>query len=226
MNANYQSNKHISMTMTIIKSILAAIIMLATPSAANAQFADILNAAKQALGNNSTAGTITDAVVNLLGTEKLTQSKLIGTWTYDEPCVVLDSEGTFNKIGGSVMSSKIEGALTMGLTKAGIKPGMLSVTFKKDNTFTFVSAKRTFPGTYKIEGSDIILTFTRTNKTVDVNTKIVAGELQMAMDATKMLTIVNNITSRASAYSAQLKTISSILNNYNGLHLGMKYKKK
>ena len=195
------------MTMKIIKSILAAIIMLATPSAANAQFADILNAAKQALGNNSTAGTITDAVVNLLGTEKLTQSKLIGTWTYDEPCVVLDSEGTFNKIGGSVMSSKIEGALTMGLTKAGIKPGMLSVT-------------------YKIEGSDIILTFTRTNKTVDVNTKIVAGELQMAMDATKMLTIVNNITSRASAYSAQLKTISSILNNYNGLHLGMKYKKK
>ena len=114
----------------------------------------------------------------------------------------------------------------MGLTKAGIKPGMLSVTFKKDNTFTFVSAKRTFPGTYKIEGSDIILTFTRTNKTVDVNTKIVAGELQMAMDATRMLTIVNNITSRASAYSAQLKTISSILNNYNGLHLGMKYKKK
>lgn len=170
--------------------------------------------------------TITDAVVNLLGTEKLTQSKLIGTWTYDEPCVVLDSEGTFNKIGGSVMSSKIEDALTRGLTKAGIKPGMLSVTFKKDNTFTFVSAKRTFPGTYKIEGSDIILTFTRTNKTVDVNAKIVAGELQMAMDATRMLTIVNNITSRASAYSAQLKTISSILSNYNGLHLGMKYKKK
>ena len=119
------------MTMKIIKSILAAIIMLAVPSAANAQLADILNAAKQALGNNSTANTITDAVVNLLGTEKLTQSKLIGTWTYDEPCVVLDSEGTFNKIGGSVMSSKIEGALTMGLTKAGIKPGMLSVTFKK-----------------------------------------------------------------------------------------------
>lgn len=215
-----------NMKTRFIKFILAAIILKAAPAAANAQLGDILNAAKQALGKNSTASTITDAVANILGTDKVTQSKLVGTWTYSAPCVVLDSEGTLNKIGGTVVSSKIEKTLQTGLTKAGIKAGALSVTFSKDSTFTFVSNNRSFPGTYQIDGSDVILTFTRTGKSVAVNTKITSGSLQMAMDATKMLTIVSNITTKASAYSSQLKTVSALLSKYKGLHLGLKYSKK
>lgn len=214
------------MKSVFIKIMVAAVIALAAPATANAQLGDILNAAKKALGKNETTSTIANAVVNILGTEKITQSKLVGTWTFTEPCVVLDSESAVNKIGGSVVAAKVEKTLNTALAKAGIKAGSLTVTFNKDNTFTFKSAKRSFPGTYKIDGTDIELTFTRTNKTVVVNTKIVAGTLQMAMDATKMLTIVNNITTKASAYSSQLKTISSLLSKYNGLHLGLKYDKQ
>lgn len=214
------------MKTTFIKILAAAVIALAVPVTANAQLGDILNAAKKVLGKNETTSTIADAVVNILGTEKITQSKLLGTWAFTEPCVVLDSENAINKVGGSVVSAKIEKTLKTALGKAGIKEGALTVTFNKDNTFTFNSSKRSFPGTYKIDGTDIQLTFTRTNKTVVVNTKIVAGTLQMAMDATKMLTIVNNITTKASAYSSQLKTISSLLSKYKGLHLGLKYEKQ
>lgn len=214
------------MKTAFIKFVLAAVFAIAAPATASAQLGDILNAAKKVLSKNETTSTITNAVVNLLGTEKITPSKLAGTWAFTEPCVVLDSENAINKIGGSVVSTKIESTLKTALGKAGIKEGALTVTFNADSTFTFKSNNRSFPGTYKIDGSDIELTFTRTKKTVVVNTKIAAGTLQMAMDATKMLTIVSNITTKASAYSSQLKTVSSLLSKYNGLHLGLKYEKK
>lgn len=211
------------MKKTIIRLALMAIAAFIAPTWANAQLTDLINAIK---GSSSTASTVTDIVGNLLGSGKVTTSNLKGTWTYTEPCIAFESDDVLSKLGGSVASSKIEDKFGAALTKAGIKPGNVTLTFNTDNTFAMAVGKKSLTGTYEINGSELNLTFKATGRTIKTNVKLSLGTLQMAMNADKMLDIVTTIATKASAYSSQMSAISSLLGNYKGMYLGMKFSKK
>lgn len=215
------------MKKSIIKIALVAACALIMPVTANAQLSDLFNKAKTLFsGSSSTTSAITNVVGDLLGKSKVTAQKLEGTWSYTQPCIAFESENTLNKIGGSVASSKIESKLKTGLEKAGIKEGQVAITFKSDKTFQITTGKRTISGTYQVEGSDLQLTFKTTKKTIKTNVKLSLGTLQIAMNADKMLQIVNTIATKASAYSSNMKTVSTLLSQYKGMYLGLKFKKK
>ena len=215
------------MKKSIIKIALVAAAAFLMPSTMNAQFADLLNKAKNLFGgSSSTTSTITNVVGNLLGNTKITAQKLEGTWSYTQPCIAFESESTLNNIGGSVASAKIEEKLKAGLDKAGIKEGQMSITFNADKTFYISTGKRQISGTYEVEGSDLSLTFKTTKKTIKTNVKLSLGTLQIAMNADKMLQIVNTIATKASAYSSSMKTVSTLLSQYESMYLGLKFKKK
>lgn len=215
------------MKKSIIKIALVAACALIMPVTANAQLSDLFNKAKTLFsGSSSTTSAITNVVGDLLGNRKVTAQKLEGTWSYTQPCIAFESENTLNKIGGSVASSKIESKLKTGLEKAGIKEGQVAITFKSDKTFQITTGKRTISGTYQVEGSDLQLTFKTTKKTIKTNVKLSLGTLQIAMNADKMLQIVNTIATKASAYSSNMKTVSTLLSQYKGMYLGLKFKKK
>jgi hypothetical protein len=215
------------MKKSIIKIALVAAAAFLMPSTMNAQFADLLNKAKNLFGgSSSTTSTITNVVGNLLGNTKITAQKLEGTWSYTQPCIAFESESTLNNIGGSVASAKIEEKLKAGLDKAGIKEGQMSITFNADKTFYISTGKRQISGTYEVEGSDLSLTFKTTKKTIKTNVKLSLGTLQIAMNADKMLQIVNTIATKASAYSSSMKTVSTLLSQYKSMYLGLKFKKK
>ncbi|MCH5175796.1 MAG: DUF4923 family protein [Prevotellaceae bacterium] len=211
------------MKKTIIKIALMAMAAFVAPTTMNAQLSDILNAIK---GSSSTASTVTDIVGNLLGSGKVSEASLKGTWEYTEPCIAFESDDVLSKIGGSVASSKIEDKFNSALTKAGIKPGNVTITFNTDKTFSMTVGKKTLSGTFDVNGSELNLTFKTTRKTVKTNVKISLGTLQIAMNADKMLEIVSTIATKASAYSSQMSAISSLLGNYKGMYLGMKFQKK
>lgn len=215
------------MKKSIIKIALVATAAFLMPSTMNAQFADLLNKAKNLFGgSSSTTSTITNVVGNLLGNTKISAQKLEGTWSYTQPCIAFESESTLNNIGGSVASAKIEEKLKAGLDKAGIKEGQMSITFNADKTFYISTGKRQISGTYEVEGSDLSLTFKTTKKTIKTNVKLSLGTLQIAMNADKMLQIVNTIATKASAYSSSMKTVSTLLSQYKSMYLGLKFKKK
>lgn len=113
------------------------------------------------------------------------------------------------------------------LSKAGIKEGNCTITFNTDKTFTMTVGKKTLNGTFEINNADVLLTFQSPNKTIKTNGKLTLGTtLQLAMNADKMLEIVNTIATKASAYSSQMASVSTILNQYKGMYLGMKFNKK
>lgn len=211
------------MKKNILKITFAALVAFIAPTTMNAQFSDILNAIK---GSSSTASTVTDIVGNLLGSGKVSETSLQGTWSYTEPCIAFESNDVLSKLGGSVASSKIEDKFNAALTKAGIKPGNVTITFNKDKTFAITVGTKTLSGTYEVNESDLYLTFNKPSKTIKTNVKISLGTLQIAMNADKMLDIINTIATKASAYSSQMSTISSLLGNYKGMYLGMKFQKK
>lgn len=215
------------MKTSIIRIAMVVAAAFFMPSTMNAQFADLLNKAKSLFsGTSSTASTITNVVGNLLGSTKITAEKLEGTWSYTQPCIAFESENTLNNIGGSVASAKIEEKLKTALDKAGIKAGQMSITFNADKTFLISTGRRQISGTYQVEGTDLLLTFKTTKKTIKTNVKLSLGTLQIAMNADKMLQIVNTIATKASAYSSNMKTVSTLLSQYNGMYLGLKFEKK
>ena len=124
------------------------------------------------------------------------------------------------------IGDKIETKLKQGLEKAGIKAGQMSITFNADKTFSTKVGTKTVKGTYEVNGADLTLTFKQPAKSVKTNVKISLTTLQMAMKADKMLAIVNAIATKASAYSAQMGTVSSILSRYKSMYIGMKLEKK
>ncbi|MBQ9665002.1 MAG: DUF4923 family protein [Bacteroidaceae bacterium] len=215
------------MKKNMIKLAFVAMVAFIAPTTMNAQLNEILGKAKEAIsGSSSTAGTVTDVIGDLLGSSKITEKNLAGTWVYTQPCVAFESENVLSNIGGSVASSKVEEKLKKALEKAGIKSGKVTITFNTDKTFAMKVSKKSLSGTYEIDGSNVILNFTSPARSIKTNAKISLGTLQLAMNADKMLEIVNTIATKASAYSSQMATISSVLSQYNGMYLGMKFNKK
>ncbi len=207
---------------------LVAVIALAAPSTANAQLGDILkNTAGSLLGDsklgNVAGDVVGDIVGNLLGTNKLTEENLAGTWTYSEPCAVMESEDVLGKLGSSVITNKLEGEQAKLLNKVGFTAGKVVLKLNKDKSGTITVGKRTLNLAWEISGSDII--FTILTRNIKVNANMSGGNLQLAMNADKLLELVNVVTAKVSKISSNFATISKLLNKYKGLYLGLKFTK-
>lgn len=215
------------MKKNIFRIAIVAMVTFAMPTIANAQISDILNKAKDAVaGSSSTGKTVTNVLGNILGKGKVSEASLKGTWVYTEPCVAFESENVLSNVGGSIASEKVEEKLKKALEKAGIKAGKMTLTFNDDKSFAMTVGKKSLAGTYELSGSDLTLTFNSPKKSIKTNVKITLGTLQIAMNADKMLEIVNTIATKASAYSSQMATISTLLSQYKGMYLGMKFNKQ
>ena len=158
-------------------------------------------------------------------TSTVSQSSLVGTWTYSEPCLVAESKNILSNVAVTAAAEKAQKSLKDALTKAGITSGKLTLTFNKDNTVKATVGTKTVSGTYAVSGSDLTITFTTIKKTVKMNCKLSSGNLQLAMNATKLLTFVNAVAAKASAASSSLSAVSSVLKNVDGLYVGLQFSK-
>ncbi|MCH5178953.1 MAG: DUF4923 family protein [Prevotellaceae bacterium] len=209
-----------------MKTFIASIVMLLTATAANAQLSDILSKAKDALGkaagSNSTVATVVD---NIIGTSKVKDTDLVGTWKYSQPAVAFESESALSKVGGTAASAKIENNLQTYFTKFGITKGACTITFAKDGTFSTVVKGKTVKGVYTVNGSTITFAKSATAKTkITANVKL-GATLQITFKADKLLAFIQQFGSIAGAASSTLNTISTLAKNYNGMQVGMRFTK-
>ena len=170
-----------------------------------------------ALTGGNGSGLLGNVLSNLLST-KTSESSLVGTWTYSAPKVVFESESVLAKLGGAVASNKVESTLSKYLKKMGMTPGKSQLTLNKDKTCTFTYNGKTVNGTYSYDPSTSKMTITGALGVSNMTcTATVSGnELHMLFDADKLLTVMTGLGSSLS----QTSTISSLLQNYNGMQLG------
>lgn len=216
-----------------LKTILmAAALLLVAPKAAQAQGNLGKLAGKLLGGGTSEAGNIAgdiagdvvgDLLGNLLGTNKLNEKNLVGTWTYSEPCTVLESEDVLSNIGGKVIENKVEAQQKKVLEKVGFKPGKVVLILNEDKTGTMTVGKRTSRFTWAVEESELKLTFLVRSHTI--NAKLTGGKLQLAMNADKMLGLLNSTASVVGNLSSTMGILSNMLKNYKGLYLGLMFTK-
>lgn len=199
-------------------SILVTVMSLCCASLPAQSFGDLLKKASDGFNLGSTAK---DYVSALLGKDKVAAEDLVGTWTYAEPVLVLESDQVLGKIGGAVMAQTAEKKLSSVMEKIGVKPGVVKMTFNADSTYTCDFNGRSLRGTYEV--SDTTLTLKKFNfTTLSTNVKKTGNTLQLAVKADKLLTLISTITSLAPE-GGLLSSATSLVNNYDGLQIGVKF---
>ena len=202
---------------TLSLAALAGTMLLASCGTTSGNL--IGNAAGSILMGNGTTTTTpststnTDMLGNLLSSllgssTTVSQSDLLGTWNY------------------TVAASKIEEQLNTHLAKVGISKGACSYTFNKDNTYTATIGKRTISGTYTLDSSKktVKLTYLAGLGSMTAHVAKTGNTLSLLVDSDKLLTLVKG-ASVLSKGSSTLTTISQLLNNYDGMLVGIQLKK-
>lgn len=153
-----------------------------------------------------------------------TEDKIIGTWEYKEPAIVLSSENTLKNIGGKIASNTAEKRLKEKLETYGFNEGSITMTFDKDGKFTQVIKDKTLKGTYTVEDKNIILKYNGRVSQIIGTTQLDGNDLLIVMDASKLLKYVNLLGSISQ--NATMKTASSLISSMDGLECGLRLVKK
>ena len=190
---------------------------------------------KVASGNNektateteseSTTGGILSALTNVFsGSKVATKDKLVGTWVYEEPAVVLSSNNALKNIGGKLATSQVENKLKTKLEGFGFKKGSVKMTFDKEGNFTQTFLGKNLKGTYTIEDKNIVLKYGGKVSQVVGTTQLDGNNLLIVMDASKLLKYVNVLG--GITQNSMLKTATSFLSSMDGLECGLKLVKQ
>lgn len=205
-------------------------IVVAALFASNAADAQILNNLKNVASGilsqktgEGTANTITNLVGNLIGKKDVTEKNIVGTWKYEGPCVVFESENALSQLGNTAMTSKIENTMSKQLTKIGFTKGKVVMTFNQDGTGVISMGSKKSNVNWSVNGNTLSLTYPVTKKTMNINVKMNAGDLQMAMKMDKLVTLMNGVAGKST--SGILGTIGTMTQNIKGMYMGLKFRK-
>lgn len=182
---------------------------------------EILGAVANKVLGNAGQGSVLGEIISTFGGGILTsQSSLIGTWNYSQPCVQFESESLLAKAGGSIISQKVEAKLNEYYQKVGIKQGACKFVFAKDNTLQYTIGSKTLKGKYSFDSTKKIVTITtQSGANVSAYVSITGNNMGLTFDASKLLTLLNS----AASATSQLSGLSSVASNYTGMKLGFEF---
>lgn len=215
----------------VIKSLLIGVALLPCAEVtAQVDLGSLLDKVKSAVGtvtssdNDKKEGTV-ETLTNIFSSLKVaTKDKIIGTWIYEEPAVVFNSDNLINKAGGSLMSSVIEKKLKENLEKYGFKKGAVTMVFDKDGNFTQTFSGKTLRGTYTIEDKNIQLKYSGNVSQIIGTTQLDGNNLLVVMDASKLLQYVQVLG--AVSKNSTLSAATSFLGNMDGMECGIRFVKQ
>lgn len=167
---------------------------------------------------------------NLLGTllgesTTLSEKKLAGTWNYTGADCAFESENLLAKAGGAVAAQKINSELNTQLAKVGIKQGSCSFTFNEDKTYSATIGGRHISGEYTLDATNktVKMTYLGGLGSMTPHVALKGGKLSLLLDSDKLLNLVKTIS--ALSNNSSIKTVSTLLSNYDGMYIGIQLQK-
>ena len=187
-------------------------------------------------GVAESAAENTGVLGNVLGTiignaVPLSKSTLQGTWNYEGAACVLESENALSNIGGAVVAEKVESKLDTYLGKLGVSKGNCAFTFQENDSCIFSIKNRSLRGTYRLNAEEKKIDFSFLYGNLNINTHVAyqVTDMNIVFDADKLMSLLQKTLSAVSSLNmsnaATLKTITTLLESYDGMMVGMKLKK-
>ena len=185
------------------------------------------------IGTSSQTGGLSGVLGNLGGLQGIgevlsgvlgvTTQDIVGTWTYQEPAVLFESDNMLAKAGGQLAAKTVESKLKTDYEKVGIKSGLMTMTFDRSGNFSQTVSGKTQSGTYTVNNGAVNLTYSGGTQQIVGTTQFDGNNLVIVMDVTKLLNFAK--TAAASSNNQTLNGISSIANSFSGMKGSLKFKK-
>lgn len=217
-----------------IFATIAAMLMLA--SAANAQ-SGLGGLLGSIFGGNktteesvaNTAGNILESVLGTVISQNVNVS-LPGTWTYAGVASAIETENTLTTLAAGAYKEKLESKMDGYLKKVGIVPGVATISFNSDNTFTIASSTKTIAsGTYTYENKVLKMKFGKVYNYLSMTGTVTASTsgAQVLFEAGKFLEFAKKAIKVVGAGkdNSTLSTIAGLSDQVTGLKLGFDMKK-
>jgi hypothetical protein len=193
--------------------------------------------------SSDVASTVTNVLGSLLGEAVPFSEKLLeGTWNYTGTACVLESDEALADIGGTIVAEKVEKKLDGYLAKVGVKENKCAFTFIGNDSSVFKVGNNVIEGNYTLDAEQkkiVFYFYGGLNFTTHVAYNVTS--MNIVFDANKLLTLIKNVTSKvasstgsmgavaqsasAGTTAATLSAVTSLLNSYDGMMLGMKLQK-
>jgi hypothetical protein len=208
------------MSKNIWKTMMMSLLLMLSAQANAQNLDDILSGV---LGG----GQASDVVSTLTGVfssdKQATKDNIVGTWTYTEPAIVFMSDNVLTKVASKVAANKLEKRIQEYLTKYGVKPGALTMTFNEDGTYVQVLNGKKSSGTWTVKDSKLQLTIL-TVKALTVTTQIDGKNMMFVTDATKLLNLFKSLGAKSN--NSNIKTVTSLLKSVKGMQAGITLQKQ
>lgn len=209
------------MKRNFIKLALICLTTFSTQSAgAQTDLGNILNNVLG--GNNSTSDVVSGLTSIFSSSKQATEKTIIGTWVYEEPAIVLQSDNVLTSAAAKLAAKKAETKLQEQLNKIGIKKGALTLTFNSDGTFSETFGSKSVSGTWSIKNSKLIMKHTVRSTTL--TTQVSGKELMFVTDASKLLKLFQTLGSNST--NSSISTVTSLMKKVKGMQCGITSVKK
>lgn len=184
---------------------------------------DLGNIINNVLGGNSSTSDVVSGLTSIFSSSKqATETTIVGTWVYEEPAIVLQSDNVLTKAAAKLAANKAETKLQEQLDKIGIKKGALTLTFNSDGTFSETFGSKSSSGKWSIKNSKLVLTHTL--KSTTLTTQIDGKNLMFVTDATKLLTLLQTLGSKST--NSSISTVTLLMKKVKGMQCGITLVKK
>lgn len=210
----------------VFKSTLLGIMLMFCGGQTSAQInlGNILGSIASGATSSSSTGDLISTLTSVFsGDKQASENQIVGTWVYTEPAIVFESDNFLAKTGANLMAEKLEEKLQTYLTKYGIEPGVMTITFAEDGTFTESLKNKTINGSWSVEDSKLVLTY-GTIKPVSITTQVSGTTLLIVTDATQLLNFMKTMGSNST--NSSISAITTLMKSISGLQAGLTLVKK
>lgn len=176
------------------------------------------NNSGSSIGSNALGGLL-DLVV---GSVKLSQADIIGTWSYVEPACAFTSENLLAKAGGSVAAKTVNEKLQPVYNSLHISSGNTQLTFNENGQFTGKIGGFPMSGTYTFDAANGLVKMKSLTTFTAHLTRSTQG-MNFTFESKKILTLLQTVS--ALSGNTSLSTIGDISKQFNGVRLGFAMKK-
>ena len=176
------------------------------------------NNSGSSIGSNALGGLL-DLVV---GSVKLSQADIIGTWSYVEPACAFTSENLLAKAGGSVAAKTVNEKLLPVYKSLHISSGNTQLTFRENGQFTGKIGGFPMSGTYTFDATNGLVKMKSLTTFTAHLTRSTQG-MNFTFESKKILTLLQTVS--ALSGNTSLSTIGDISKQFSGVRLGFAMKK-
>lgn len=176
------------------------------------------NNSGSSIGSNALGGLL-DLVV---GSVKLSQADIIGTWSYVEPACAFTSENLLAKAGGSVAAKTVNEKLLPVYKSLHISSGNTQLTFNENGQFTGKIGGFPMSGTYTFDATNGLVKMKSLTTFTAHLTRSTHG-MNFTFESKKILSLLQTVS--ALSGNTSLSTIGDISKQFSGVRLGFAMKK-